>query len=69
MRSIQDARRKLGCAITDKITMKLEGDVPSAWVDYICGETLSDSGDIAEADTSYEVEYEDGRKVTVSLKK
>ncbi|WP_295122725.1 isoleucine--tRNA ligase [Ruminococcus sp.] len=69
VRSIQDARRKLGCAITDKISMQLTGDVPAAWVDYICGETLSDSGEIADADTSYEVEYEDGRKVTVALKK
>ena len=69
VRSIQDARRKLGCAITDRISMKLTGDVPASWVDYICGETLSDNRDFADADTSYEVEYEDGRKVTVALKK
>ena len=69
VRSIQDARRKLGCAITDRISMKLTGDVPASWVDYICGETLSDNSDFAEGDTSYEVEYEDGRKVTVALKK
>ena len=49
--------------------MKLTGDVPASWVDYICGETLSDNRDFADADTSYEVEYEDGRKVTVALKK
>ena len=44
VRAIQDARRQMNCEIMDNITLKMEGDVPSAWIDYICSETLSKLG-------------------------
>ena len=68
VRSIQDARRQMDCEIMDNITLKLEGDIPEAWVDYICSETLSKLGD-AEPTMTFEVAYDDNRKVTVSVTK
>lgn len=69
VRSIQDARRQMDCAITDYISLSIEGDVPANWVEYICNETLSklESGFIS--DLSFEITYEDDRKVVVSVKK
>lgn len=69
VRSIQDARRQLNCEIMDTITISISGDLPANWAEYICSETLSSMAEIADADLSYELEYEDGRKVTVSIKK
>lgn len=69
VRSIQDARRQLNCEIMDTITISISGEAPADWTDYICSETLSSMAEIAEADLSYELEYEDGRKVTVSIRK
>ena len=69
VRSIQDARRKMNCAITDRITLSVSGDYPQAWAEYICNETLSSLGEIAAPDTEYDIDYEDGRKAHISLKK
>ena len=41
VRSIQDARKEMGCDIMDNIYLKLQGDIPSNWLDYIFKETLS----------------------------
>ena len=69
VRSIQDARRQLDLAISDYITLSLSGDVPEKWVDYICGETLSNIGGTENADMSFEVSYDDGKSVVVNIKK
>jgi len=69
VRSIQDARRKMNCAITDRITLSVSGEYPQAWTEYICNETLSSIGEIAAPDTEYDIDYEDGRKAHISLKK
>ena len=69
VRSIQDTRRKMDCEITDNILLELKGDYPTNWTDYICNETLSKIAVIENPEVSYEIEYDDGRKVTVSTKK
>lgn len=69
VRSIQDARRKMNCAITDRISLSLTGDYPQAWAEYICGETLSSITEITAPDTEYDIDYEDGRKAHISLKR
>ncbi|MBQ8010847.1 MAG: isoleucine--tRNA ligase, partial [Oscillospiraceae bacterium] len=69
VRAVQDARRQMDCAITDEITVEFVGSVPEAWVDYICGETLSNRAEIAEADLTLEITGDDDRAVTVKVKK
>ncbi len=69
VRAVQDARRQMDCAITDEITVEFVGSVPEAWVDYICGETLSKCAAIAEADLTLEIAGDDDRAVTVKVKK
>ncbi len=69
VRSIQDNRRKMGCAITDYISLDISGNVPQNWLEYICQETLSKQESVIEPDMTYELEYEQGKKVCISLKK
>ncbi len=69
VRAVQDARRQMDCAITDEISVAFAGTVPEAWVDYICGETLSNRAEIAEADLTLEITGDDDRAVTVKVKK
>ena len=59
IRSIQDARKQIGCEITDKIAIFVEGDYPAAWMDYVCKETLSSVQTIAQPATVVEVEEGD----------
>ena len=68
IRGIQDARRQMNCEITDRITLKLEGDVPASWVEHICSETLSQLGESDNPTMSFEVDGDD-RKVKVYLTK
>ncbi len=51
IRSIQDARKQIGCEIMDNITISLKGEYPKSWVDVICSETLSSVGEIDIPDT------------------
>ncbi len=68
VRSVQDARKQMGCQITDYISINLDGELSQKWKDYICGETLSRAADIESPTMSYEVKSEYGTAVTVSLK-
>ena len=69
VRSIQDARRQIDCAITDTILIDIKGDVPSQWLDYICRETLSQMQELSEADMTFDLTYENGKSVRISVKK
>ena len=40
VRNIQEARKLIGCEITDMILLEFEGEAPENWMDYICKETL-----------------------------
>ena len=68
MLCIQDARKQIGCEITDKIAIKVVGDYPAAWLEYVCRETLSSVQEIATPATVVEVEEGDA-KITVSIAK
>jgi len=56
IRSIQDARKQIGCEIMDNITISIEGNYPVAWVDTICSETLSSIGEIDTPDTTLTID-------------
>jgi len=40
VRNVQEARKLIGCEITDTILLEFEGEAPENWIDYICKETL-----------------------------
>lgn len=59
IRSIQDARKQIGCEITDTISIRVvEGQIPEGWENYILGETLSKLDDIKDHDILIEVDEE-----------
>lgn len=66
VRNIQDARKQLDLQITDRLILVMEGNVPTQFVDYICGETLSDVVDkLDKADAELETE---GVKIKIKRK-
>ena len=68
IRGIQDARKQIGCEITDKIAIRVAGDYPAAWLETVCKETLSSVQEIATPATVVEVEEGDA-KITISIAK
>lgn len=59
IRSIQDARKQIGCEITDTVSIRVvEGQIPEGWENYILGETLSKFDDIKDHDILIEVDEE-----------
>ncbi len=69
VRNIQDARKQLGCEITDAILLSFEGDVPEQWMDYICKETLGRLDSVKDAESVIEVEVEKEKKIRILLKR
>ncbi|MCM1119300.1 MAG: isoleucine--tRNA ligase [bacterium] len=60
VRNIQDARKQMGCEITDTVLLTFEGDVPGQWIDYICQETLGQLSEIAAAESVLELDTDRG---------
>ncbi len=58
VRSIQDARKQIGCEIVDKIKIEISGNFPANWLDYVCHETLSTHQKIANPTTTLTLEEE-----------
>ena len=56
VRNIQDARKQMGCGITDHILLSFEGAVPEGWLAYICRETLGGMGDVPEPEKTVVLE-------------
>ena len=69
VRNIQDARKQIGCEITDKISLAFEGNVPEKWLEYICKETLGQLRDIPVPESVIEIEAEGEKKVKVFVSK
>jgi len=69
VRNIQDARKQIGCEITDMILLAFEGDVPKQWLEYICKETLGRLGTIVTPESVIEIETEGAKKVKVFVSK
>ncbi len=67
VRNIQDARKQMGCEITDVVLLAFEGDAPEQWLEYICRETLGRRGDIVSPENVIEIEAEEGKKVKISV--
>jgi len=67
VRNIQDARKQLGCGITDEIFLALEGDVPGQWLEYICSETLGRLREHMLPERVIEVEGQQGKRVKISV--
>lgn len=69
VRNIQDARKQIGCDITDHISLSFEGDVPEQWLEYICKETLGQLSDIFSPEEIIEIAEEDHQKVKICIGK
>lgn len=65
VRNIQDARKQMGCEITDAVLLAFEGDVPGRWLEYICTETLGQLSDTVNPESVIEIEAEEGKRVKI----
>jgi isoleucyl-tRNA synthetase len=68
IRGIQDARKQIGCEITDNIVIEVTGDYPEAWLSTVCKETLSSVAAVANPATVVEVQ-EGEASITVKIAK
>lgn len=66
VRTIQDARKQIGCEIMDKIKIQIEGDFPAKWLNYVCAETLADLAQIDSATTTLNI---DGENIKIDILK
>lgn len=48
VRNVQDARKQLGLELVERIYIKLVGDYPKEWLQFICSETLSKVADFED---------------------
>lgn len=69
VRNIQDARKQIGCEITDTIVLAFEGDVPKQWSEYICKETLGCLGVVATPESIIEIETDGDKTVKIFVSK
>ena len=67
VRHIQEARKQMGCDITDRIVISISGEYPEEWMAYVCRETLSEVGEVAQAVTTVEIEGEGGEALLISI--
>lgn len=67
VRNIQDARKQIGCEITDMILLSFEGEAPEEWMEYICKEALGQIGDVLSPESVIEVDGQKGKKVRISV--
>ena len=66
IRNIQDARKQLGCDITERINLSVK-PMQQPWIDVICTETLADIQDISIADIEFEVKNDYGNGIVVKI--
>ena len=66
VRNIQEARKQLGCSITEHILISVTG-LESRWLDSVCRETLAELADISDPDTSLSVSRERGEDIVVKI--
>lgn len=67
VRNIQDARKQIGCEITDKILLAFEGDVPTEWLKYICKETLGQISVLSTPESMIEIDTEENKNIKISV--
>ena len=61
IRNVQDARKQIGCAITDHIRIDfVEGRPSDKWVEVICSETLAECVSVDAPETTVEVAGDNG---------
>ena len=69
IRNVQDARKQIGCSITDRIKLDfIEGALSDVWTDFICQETLGDVAKVDTPDTVIEI-AEDNGSIKVAIGK
>jgi isoleucyl-tRNA synthetase len=69
VRHIQDARKQIGCDITDRIVLEFAGNIPKPWMDYICKETMGRMEEIQEPDTVIRIHDEEAGEISVKIKR
>ncbi len=69
VRNIQDARKQIGCEITDTILLAFEGEVPEQWLDYICRETLARTDTVSAPECVLDIETEKDKRIKISVGK
>ena len=69
VRNIQDARKQMGCDITETISISITGDYPEEWADYICRETLSTIRAVSQPVTTVEIVDDEEKVISIGIAK
>ena len=69
VRNIQDARKQIGCDITDKIAIEFSSNELQEWLEYICSETLAVIGTVADPAITVSVEDDNKNPIEIKIKK
>lgn len=69
VRNIQDARKQLGCEITDTVLLAFDGNVPGQWMEYICRETLGRQAEFSAPDCVLNTRTDQGEEIRISVKR
>lgn len=69
VRNIQDARKQMECEITDKIVIKITGDFPEEWIEFVCRETLSHIDQVETPEITVTIQEEDAIDIRVDIAK
>lgn len=71
VRNIQDARKRIGCEIMDRILISIpeDEDFPKEWLPFICEETLSDVGSLNHVSEIVEIEVDDKKTMKILIQK
>lgn len=66
IRNIQDARKQLGCDITERILLSVQ-QLHNKWIDVICAETLANLAEIDNPDAEFVVKSDHGKDIKVKI--
>ena len=69
VRNVQEARKQLGCAITDSILLDMERELPDVQKSYIAKETLGSFEKISDPDRIITIEEDDDKELIIRIKR
>ncbi len=67
IRNIQEARKQMGCEITDLIRLDFDGEVPANWLNFICEETLGTLGVIEDPVKTITIEADEKKELCIKI--
>ena len=69
IRNIQEARKQIGCDITDNIFLEFSNNAPLDWLEYMCKETLGIISNIENPNITLTITDDDDKEIYIKIGK